>query len=270
MPLPRPGSPAALGVLPAAAKRGYLLAGVSQDTLHWSYRDPSTNGLTGFDVEMLDQIAAAMFGTSAHHITFVVVPNKDRAKAVHDGQVDIVAETMTITCGREHDPKLPVDFSSVYYAAEQKVLVPTGSKIRTIADLAGKRVCASENSTSILRLAYLSVHPAVVPWQVANQSDCLVLLQQGRVDAISTDDTILAGFEAQDPQVTMLGGPPLEHEPYGMAISQTNPALTRFVNAVLARERADGTWQRLYETWLCPHGAFTCTAPAPPTASYRS
>jgi polar amino acid transport system substrate-binding protein len=274
--LPAPGSAAARAVLPAAAQRGYLKVGVSQDTLHWGYRDPRTNSLTGFDVDMLQQIALAMFGSDDRaHLHFVVVPNADRAQAVHTGKVDIVAETMTITCSREHDTKVngktayPVDFSSVYYDAHQRVLVSDTSNIRGIADLAGKRVCASKGSTSLQNLARLKLTPKPILWQVTNQTDCLVMLQQGQVDAISTDDTILAGLAEQDPHVKLLGGPALSPERYGMAISKANPAFERFVNAVLAGELADGTWTKLASKNSVCAGQSNCTITPPPTGPYR-
>ena len=81
---------------------------------------------------------------------------------------------------------------------------------------------------------------------------------------MSTDDTILAGLAAQDPYTKVIGDRFTE-EPYGMAMSRDHPEFTRFVNAVLDRERADGTWKRLYTTWL---GRFGPT-PEPPPAQYR-
>ena len=275
--LPAAGSPAAQAVLAVPVHRGYLTIGVSQDTLHWGYRKSTNNTLSGFDVDMLDQIAAAMFGKDwANHLSVVVVPNADRAEAVATHKVDIVAETMTINCAREHGAKdangkraFPVDFSSVYYDANQRVLVSKASNIQSIADLAGKRLCASKGSTSIQNLARRQLTPRPILWQVTNQTDCLVMLQQGQVDAISTDDTILAGFATQDPQVRLLGGPRLSPEPYGMAISKANPAFERFVNAVLARELADGTWARLARANSLCAGQPNCTITPPPTAVYR-
>jgi len=93
-------------------------------------------------------------------------------------------------------------------------------------------------------------------------TDCLVLLQQGDVAAVSTDDAILAGLEAQDP-FTMIVGPALADEPYGLAISKQHPDFVRFVNAVLAQMRAGGQWADSYRRWV-GH-----TAPAPPSAQYR-
>jgi polar amino acid transport system substrate-binding protein len=92
------------------------------------------------------------------------------------------------------------------------------------------------------------------------------MLQQGQVDAISTDDVILLGLAAQDPNVKVLT-PTFTNEPYGMAISKAHPDFTSFVNGVLAAVRADGTWAQIYDTYLMP---YTKTqAPPPPVASYR-
>ena len=94
--------------------------------------------------------------------------------------------------------------------------------------------------------------------------DCLVYLQQGRVDAISTDDSILVGFKAQDPYTTLVG-PSLAKVPYGMAISKAHPDFVRFVNGVLERMRTDGTWRRIYSRWL---GGLVKSPPPPPTPHY--
>ena len=92
-------------------------------------------------------------------------------------------------------------------------------------------------------------HPKVV--QVPYWTDCLVLLQQDEVAAISTDDTILYGLEAQDP-FTKVVGPELTEEPYGLAMSKQHPDFVRFVNAVLAQERSDGAWVASYHRWVGP------------------
>lgn len=241
--------------------RGYLIAGVDQNTYLFGYRDAATGQLSGFDIDMLRQVSQAIFATP-DAIHYVVVPNADRVQAVESGRVDTVAETMTITCSR----KQAIDFSSVYLEAGQRILVPGGSPITDATHLGGRRVCATAGSTSLQHLAALAVTPKPVLVQVVNQSDCLVLLQQHQVDAISTDDTILEGLAAQDPNVTLVG-PAFSAEPYGMAISKAHPEFTAFVNAVLAAERADGTWAALYRKWLAPVSGGS--VPAPPVATYQ-
>jgi polar amino acid transport system substrate-binding protein len=261
-PLPPPGQMPAGSSMAKIAKRGYLIAGVDQNTYLWGYRDPATGQLGGFDIDMLHEVSRAIFG-DPNRIRFVVVPNSERVSAVQSGKVDIVAETMTINCER----KQLIDFSTVYYNAGQRILAPASSAITGPRDLAGQRVCATAGSTSLQNLMALPLKPPVKTVAVTNQSDCLVLLQQGQVDAISTDDTILQGLAAQDPSVRLVG-PAFTREPYGMAISKAHPDLVAFVNGVLARERADGTWASIYKRWL---GRFNGgQAPSPPAATYGS
>ena len=112
--------------------------------LLWGYRDPTTGQLSGFDIDMLRQVADAIFGPNdPNDIHYTIVPNADRVQDVQKGLVDIVAETMTINCAREKS----VDFSTVYYEAGQKILVPNNSTITGPKDLGGKRVCAPNGST---------------------------------------------------------------------------------------------------------------------------
>ena len=241
--------------------RGYLKVGVAQSTYLWGYRDPVSGQLTGFDIDILQQVAEAIFG-SPGHIRYTIVPNIDREQAVESGEVDIVAETMTITCDRAKN----VDFSTVYYEAGQKILVPENSSITGPQDLAGKRVCGPAGSTSIQNLVAKGMPPHIKIWAVNDMTGCLVMLQQHQVDAISTDDAILVGLRAQDPNTKIVGAA-FSSEPYGLAISKAHPDFTSFVNGVLAQVRSDGTWASIYNTWLLPQVGGT--TPAPPAASYR-
>jgi polar amino acid transport system substrate-binding protein len=254
--LPAPGAMPAGTWMATIQKRGRLLVGTSQDTLLFSSRNPFTGRVEGFDVDVAREIARAIFD-DPDKIQIVVTTNPNRIPYVQQAKVDLVAKTMTINCERWKD----VNFSSVYYDAGQKVLVSTESTVTGIKDLAGKKVCAASGSTSLRKLQDLK--PAVVPVPVAKQSDCLVAFQRNQVDAISIDDTLLAGLVAQDPYAKIVGER-ITEEPYGLALSQDHPEFTRFVNGVLARMRADGTWQRIYRTWLG-----TKAVPAPPAAEYK-
>ena len=235
--------------------RGHLVAGVDQNTYHFGYLNPFDGQIEGFDIDMLHQIAAAIFG-DPNKIVFKAITDAQRIPATVSGQVDIVAHTMTITCARLQQ----VDFSTVYYDAGQRVLVESGSPARQISDLGGKKVCATTGSDSIANIAAVAPHP--VPVAVPYWTDCLVLLQQGAVAAISTDDSILVGLAAQDPY-TRIVGPRFTDEPYGLAISKEHPDFVRFVNAVLARIRGGGQWAASYARWI---GA---PVPAPPLARYK-
>jgi polar amino acid transport system substrate-binding protein len=220
--------------------RGYLIAGVDQSTYHFGFLNPLTGQIEGFDIDMIRAVAKAIFGDPSK-VQFKAISDEQRIPDVTSGTVDIVAHTMTITCQRLQQ----VDFSTVYFDAHQRVLVLKNSKATSLDDLHGQKVCATSGSDSVARI---QAHKAI-PVQVPYWTDCLVLLQQGDVAAISTDDSILDGLAAQDPW-TKLVGPQLTDEPYGLAISRQHPEFVRFVNAVLEQLRTNGQWAASYRHWI--------------------
>jgi len=238
-------------------KRGRLIAGVSSDTLLLGSRNPLTGQIQGFDIEMLKAVSKAIFG-DPNKIEFRVITTAQRIPVLADGSVDIVARAMTITCARWEQ----IDFSTQYYLAGQKVLVAKGSPVRAMEDLKGKRVCAPNGSTSMDKL---KTFPGLIPVGSDTHTGCLVLFQQGKVDAITGDDTILAGLAAQDPYAFVVKAPAFTEEPYGLGISKENPDFVKFVNGVLAQMRSDGQWTTAYNTWL---KAALGPAPTPPSAVY--
>ncbi|HUO74910.1 MAG TPA: glutamate ABC transporter substrate-binding protein [Solirubrobacteraceae bacterium] len=257
--MPAPGAMPQGSFMQRIQRRGYLVAGVDQNTLLFAYFNPldSPPQLEGFEIDMLHRLAKAIFG-DPNRIKFRAITTDERIDAVRSGKVDVVADAMTITCARRQQ----VDFSTVYYDAGQKILVPSNSTARSAADLAGKRVCVTKGSTSYSTLRQL--YPTVIPYTVPQRTDCLVKMQQGLVDAVTSDDAILLGFKAQDPN-TKIVGPRFADEPYGIAIRQDHPEFVRFVNGVLAQMRADGTWQSIYTRWL---GKLSPSTPPPPAAHY--
>jgi polar amino acid transport system substrate-binding protein len=257
-PLPSPGHMPPRSTMARIYQRGYLIAGVDQTIYLDSYRDPLTDQLEGFDIDVARQIAQAIFG-SPDRIEFRAITSAQRIPVLQDGEVDIVADSMTITCAREQY----VDFSTDYFNAGQQLLVPIDSTVTSISQLGGKKVCAAKGTTSIQEIAAQPSRP--IPVAVNNWTDCLVMLEQGQVAAISTDNSLLAGLAAQDPQ-TKLVGPPFTSEQHGIAISKNAPDLVRFVNAVLEQMRTDGTWTMLYKKWF---GTRLGPVPAPPAPTYR-
>ena len=232
--------------------RGYLIAGVDQSTYHFGFLNPLTGQIEGFDIDMIRAVAQAIFGDPSK-VQFKAISDAQRIPDVKDGTVDIVAHTMTITCDRLKD----IDFSSVYFDAHQRVLVLKNSSATSLDDLHGQKVCATSGSDSVARISARKAIPVQVPYW----TDCLVLLQQGEVAAVSTDDSILDGLAAQDPW-TKLVGPPLTDEPYGLAISKQHPEFVRFVNGVLQQLRTNGQWAASYRHWIGPQ------VPSVPQAQY--
>ncbi|WP_241665754.1 glutamate ABC transporter substrate-binding protein [Prescottella subtropica] len=242
----------------AIRARGRLIVGIDTGSNLMSFRAPATGTVEGFDVDVAREIARDLLG-SPDAVDFRILPYTEREHALSDGVVDIVAKTMSITCERrEH-----IDFSSVYYIAHQRILTVDGYPIGGVGDLAGKRVCVGDGTTSLDRIRALQ--PAAVVVSAPMWADCLVMLQQRQVDAITTDDTLLAGLSTQDPYTRIVGGS-LGDEPYGIGIAHHHDDLVRAVNGTLDRIRRDGTWEQLYQRWLTVLGP----APTPPAATYRN
>jgi polar amino acid transport system substrate-binding protein len=236
--------------------RGRLIVGLDIGSNLFSFRDPITGEITGFDVDIAGEIARDIFGTPSQ-VEYRILSSADRITALQNNQVDVVVKTMTITCDR----KKQVAFSTVYLNANQRILAPRDSTIAKPSDLSGRRVCVAKGTTSLERIQQITPPPMIVG--VVTWADCLVALQQRQVDAVSTDDSILAGLVSQDPYLHIVG-PSLNEEPYGIGINLQNTGLVRFVNGTLERIRRDGTWNTLYRKWLTVLGP----APAPPVARY--
>jgi polar amino acid transport system substrate-binding protein len=238
--------------------RGRLVVGVAQNTYLFGYRDPFTGELTGFDVDIAREIARALLG-DPDRVQFRAVVSEDRLPVLVNDEVDIVVSTMTMNCERWQE----IAFSTEYYSAGQRVLVAGDSEVQGIEDLGGRKVCAASGSTSIRNVANADSGP--IPVSVPDWTDCLVMLQQGQVDAVSTDDTILAGLAAQDPNTRVVGDQ-FSEEPYGIGVNASEVDLVRYVNAVLEQLRDDGTWTDLYDRWLADALG---PAPEPPAPRYR-
>jgi polar amino acid transport system substrate-binding protein len=257
IPMPAPGQMPAGSFMKQIQDRGRLVVGVDQNTLLFGSLSPRSGQIEGFDIDVLRQVAKAIFGDDTH-IQDTAITSAQRIPFVQAGTVDIVGRTMTINCDRIKQ----VSFSTVYYLAGQKVLVRSDSTAQGIQDLGGQKVCADIGSTSLDNIRSAASHP--VAYGVDDWTDCLVALQRYQVDAISTDDSILAGLAAQDPYTKVVGAS-FSPQPYGLAISQKHPEFVRFVNGVLDQMRADGTWTALYNNWLADHLG---PAPSPPKATY--
>lgn len=261
--LPAPGQMPSGSFMSTIQKRGRLIAGVSADTLLLGSRNPVSGRIEGFDIDMLHAVSQAIFN-DPDKIELRVITAAQRLPVLKDGSVDIVARNMTITCARWKE----IAFSSEYYRSGQKLMVrlgektKSGAKISGIQDLAGKKVCAPKGSTSMDKLRTFK---DLQPVGADTHTGCLVLFQQAKVDAITGDDTVLAGLAAQDPYVEVVQAPAFTAEPYGLGINQANIDFVRFVNGVLAKMRSNGQWTKSYNTWLADALG---TAPSPPAPVY--
>ncbi len=256
-PMPEPAQMPQGSTMAGILGHGRLIVGLDIGSNLFSFRDPMTGDVQGFDVDIAGAIAQAIFD-SPTSVEYRVLSSAERTAALKDHTVDVVVKTMSITCDRLRD----VSFSSPYFVASQRILATRDSGITGVADLAGKRVCAARGATSIGRLQQLQPRARMV--STITWADCLVMLQQKQVEAVSTDDAILAGLAEQDPWVELVG-PRLSDEYYGVGIPKGEDDMVRFVNGVLDQFRVSGAWQRSYDRWLSILGPTN----GPPLPVYR-
>lgn len=262
VPHPLPGAMPPGSLMERIVRRGRLIAGVDQTVELIGSRNPITGELEGFDVDVVKQIAKALFGDESK-VQLRVVNFATNFGTLKSGEIDVLVDALTITCERRHGRK--IWFSTDYLDAGQKIVVPKRSPYRSIDDLAGKRVCAPGGTTSIRTI---QEYPKVklVPVAVADFADCLVLLQQGQIEAVSSTDGVMLGMVRQDRTLHM-PGPRFTDEPHGIAMREADQDMVRFVNGVLEQMRRDGTWVALYRKWLDGlDGAGV--VPSPPVAQY--
>lgn len=211
----------------------------------------------GFDVEM-GKLVAAGLGIPVENIEWVETVSANREAFLENGTVDIVIATYTINDER----KEVIDFAGPYYVAGQDLLVGADDdSINGPDDLAGKRVCAASGSTPIERIR--SDYPDAEPVEFDTYTECVDQLQTGQVDAVSTDDIILAGYAA-DPNYEgefRVVGETFSDEPYGIGLAKGDDDFRDFLNDTIEQSYDDGTWEQAFDATL---GASGVEAPEPP------
>lgn len=233
--------------IPTIRQRGRLIVGIDQSINRLSFRDPVSGELSGFEVALSREIAADIFG-NPDAVEFRFIPSTDRTAALERREVDLVAQTLSITTGRQQE----IQFSAPYLSSSTRLLVQRDSGISSFEDLPGRRVCAVGASTPLETVRRVAPDSDIL--KVATWSDCLMAVQQRQADAIIADDAILLGIADQDP-FTVIPDAVTGEENYGLGIRRSTPSddasgLVRQVNSTLERIHSDGTWDRLYDDWF--------------------
>jgi glutamate transport system substrate-binding protein len=223
-------------------ERGEITIGVKFDVPPFGFKNPQTNEVEGFDVDV-GRFIAEELGVEPK---FVEAISDNRIPFLERGTVDLILSTMTINAERD----MEIDFSEPYYIARGRILVPQGSDIKGLEDLAGKGVCTALGST--YEETIREEAPDADLKLVDTYSECLELLQNEAIDAISTDDVILTGMIIQDDTLEMVGDP-LTTEPYGVGIKDGDTQLKEFVDGVLQSVEEDGRWEETYQKWVGRH-----------------
>jgi glutamate transport system substrate-binding protein len=242
-----PGSP----TFQKMQQRGRVIVGVKDDQPGLGFKDATTGQFSGFDIEIA-RLVAAKLGFGTDKIDYKTVPSAAREDAISRGEVDYYVGTYTINDNR----KQRVGFAGPYYVSGQGLLVRKDDNSITGKDsLKGKKVCSVTGSTPIQRVQqqHLTEPENIVQFQTYTQ--CVDQLVNKQVDVLTTDDSILKGYAAQQPDKLKLVGESFSKEPYGIGMNKDDAALRAKVNDILQAAFNDGTWQKIYDGTLGKSGA---------------
>lgn len=229
--------------------RGKVIIGVKEDQPNLGFKDPTTNTYSGFDIEIA-RLVAAQLGFSADKIEYKAIPSANREQEISSGTIDYYVGTYSITDKR----KQQISFAGPYFIAGQDLLVrKDDTSITGPESLKGKTVCSVTGSTPIERIKTEYKDTKTVEFE--KYSQCVEQLISKSVDAVTTDDAILKGYAAQQPDVLKVVGKPFSKEKYGIGLPKDDTALRNKVNDVLAASVTDGTWKKIYDATLGKSGS---------------
>jgi glutamate transport system substrate-binding protein len=216
-------------------------------------QDMGNGTFEGFDVDVATYVA----GKLGKSVRFHPTDSSERESALLDGTVDMVFATYSITPER----KSKITFAGPYYVAHQDILVrERDHSIANVRDLRGKRLCKAAGSNSWRRVTEeRDVAARLV--SARSYGECVNALAAGRLDAVSTDDLILAGFAARQPDVRIVNAP-FTNEKYGVGLRKGDRRGCERVNDILTEMYQDGTAETLLRQWFRPVGLdVTTTVP---------
>ena len=231
--------------------------GVKEDQPGLGFLDAATGERTGFDLEIARWVAASL-GFAEDKIEFIAIPSANRESAIVNGDVDYYVGTYSITDKR----KTQIDFAGPYFITGQGILVAASDDtIKSEDDLVGKTVCSATGSTPIQNIR--DNYPGVDTEEFETYSLCVDALNDGQVDAVTTDQAILIGYAAQDPDNLKVVGEPFSVEQYGVGLPLGDDALRAFINDMFTAGGA--TWQAIYDETL---GLSGTVVDQPPVDAY--
>ncbi|WP_043677881.1 glutamate ABC transporter substrate-binding protein [Streptomyces xylophagus] len=217
---------------------GKIKVGIKFDQPGLGLKQPDGT-YAGFDVDVATYVAGQL-GYKPSQIEWVETKSADRENALARGDVKFIAATYSINDER----KQKVDFAGPYLLAHQDLLVKKDSTIAQATDLNGKNLCSVTGSTSAQNIKD-KIAPKANLRENAGYSECIAALQSGAVDAVTTDDSILAGFAAQDKFKGQfkLAGLKLSNENYGVGVKKGDSATVTKINTALEKMVSSGAWQ---------------------------
>jgi glutamate transport system substrate-binding protein len=242
-------------VVEKASKEKKLTVGVKSDQPGVGLRKPD-GSYEGIDIDVAKYIAKEL-GVEEKNITFKETVSQNREPFIEQGQVDFVVASYSITDAR----KQKVSFAGPYFVAGQDLLVRTGEKAITGPEaLNGKKLCSAAGSTSAQNVKDKFAKQAQL-LQERNYSACVDRVLGGTLDALTTDNVILAGYAAQHPGKLRLVGKPFSTEKYGVGLKKDDKQGRDAINTAIEKMFNDGSWKATLDRYVGPAGF---AVPAPP------
>jgi glutamate transport system substrate-binding protein len=237
------------------AEAGTVKIGVKYDQPGLGFQEPGADAPTGFDIEVA-KILAAELGIAPEDITWTETVSENREPFLQNNRVDMVLASYSITDERRQ----VVGQAGPYYVTGQQLLVREEDKdaITTPEDTEGKKVCSVTGSTSLQRM---EDEYGATPVPFATYSECVDQLENGTVDAVTTDGAILLGYAADNPEELEVVGEPFSEERYGVGFNKDATEMCQFITDTLQKAMDDGTWAEAFEATLGESGVET---PEPP------
>ena len=236
-----------------------LTIGIKYDQPGLGQKDGET--FKGLDVDVARYVAKEM-GFADDKVVFKETPSAQRETAIQGGQVALIFATYSITDAR----KEKVSFAGPYFIAGQDLLVAADNTDITGPDtMNGKTLCSVTGSTPAEKIKK-EYATTVKLFEQDTYSKCVEALVGGTVDAVTTDNVILAGFAAQPQYAGKLKvvGKPFSEEKYGVGLKKGDTELCGKVNAALEKMVSDGSWQKAVDDNVGPAGFKVDTATNPP------
>ena len=211
----------------------------------------------GLDVDVARYIAKEL-GIPENGIEFKEAQSAERENLIEKGEVDFIVATYSITDTR----KEKVDFGGPYFVAHQDLLVRSDSSDITGPESlnSNKKLCSVKGSTPAQKVKDTYAKDVQLQ-EFGKYSDCITALSNKTVDAVTTDDVILAGYAAQNPGKFKVVGKGFTDENYGVGLRKGDTAGVSAVNAAIKKMIADGSWAKSLQANVGQSGY---KIPAPP------
>ncbi len=238
------------------ADAGEITIGVKFDQPGIGFQEPGADAPSGFDIE-IGRILAAALGIEDDGIKWEETVSENREPFLENNRVDLVIASYSITDERRE----VVGQAGPYYVTGQQLLVreEDAESITSPEDTEGKKVCSVTGSTSLQRM---EDEYGASPVPFATYSECVDQLENGTVDAVTTDGAILLGYAAENPDELEVVAEPFSEERYGVGYNKDAAEMCQFITDTLQAAMDDGTWAEAFEATLGESGVETPEPPA--------